>query len=248
MKIRTRTDRAAGASVSARIFTALGALAISAPLLAGIPAAQIASASASARPDAASASSTIWAGYVVQEGKYTSVSASWTQPAVKAGVSPAYAYLWIGLDGWSGRTKDTIEQVGTGAESVNGHTEYWAWYEMFPGGPQTFGNAPVSPGDHFSSTVTYRSGRFTLTLTNATQHWTRSVTKSGSAHRTSAEVIAEAPTNVLANFGTATFRGITVNGARMKNPSPITLKMGRVLATVSPFRGDSFTAIWRHSG
>ncbi len=235
-----------------RFVTAFAALTMSVPFLLGIPAAQMASASSSTtisapRPDAASASSTIWAGYVVQAGTYTSVSASWTQPAVKAGSSPAYAYLWAGLDGWSGRTNDTIEQVGTGAESVDGHTEYWAWYEMFPGGPQTFSNAPVSPGDHFASAVTYRSGWFTLTLTDLTQHWTRSVTKSGRAYRTSAEVIAEAPTNVLANFGTTTFHGIAVNGSRMQNPFPVTLKMSRVLATVSAFRGNSFTATWRNS-
>jgi hypothetical protein len=200
-----------------------------------------------AHPDAASASSTIWAGYIVNQGRYTSVAASWTQPTVKSGSSPAYAYFWAGLDGWSGRTKDTIEQVGTGAESVNGHTEYWAWFEMFPAGPQTFSNAPVSAGDQFASSVTYSSGRFTLTLTNKTQHWTRSVTKSGPAYRTSAEVIAEAPTNVLANFGSASFHGITVNGTSMKNPFPVTLTVNRVLATVSAFRGDSFTATWRHS-
>lgn len=234
-----------------RISTAFAMLAISTPFLFGLPAVQMDAASTTtipaAQPDAASASSTIWAGYVVQDGRYSSVSASWTQPSVKGGSSRAYAYLWAGLDGWSGRTADTIEQVGTGAESVNGHTEYWAWWEMFPGGPHTFSNAPVSPGDQFASTVTYRSGRFTLTLTDTTKHWTRSVTKPGHAYRTSAEVIAEAPTNVLANFGTARFHGITVNGSGMRNPVPVTLKMSRVLATVSAFRSNSFTATWRHS-
>jgi hypothetical protein len=250
MKIQTRNDRAAGVM---RIMTGFAALAISGTFLFGLPAAPMGAAAATsasisaAQPDAGSASSTIWAGYVVKKGRYTSVSASWTQPSVKAGSAPAYAYLWTGLDGWSSRQTDTIEQVGTGAESVNGHTEYWAWWEMFPGGPHTFSGATVSPGDQFASTVTYRSGRFTLTLTDATQHWTRSVTRSGSAYRTSAEVIAEAPTNVLANFGTARFHGITVNGSRMRNPFPVTLKMGRVLATVSAFRNSNFTATWRHS-
>jgi peptidase A4-like protein len=240
-------------NVARRIIMATAALAISAPLIFGISAAQMDTAPASAatfsvaKPDAASASSTMWAGYIVNQGLYSSVTSSWTQPTVKSGSSPAYAYLWAGIDGWSGRAKDTIEQVGTGAESVNGHTEYWAWWEMFPGGPQTFSNAPVTPGDQFASSVTYRSGQFTLTLTDITQGWTRSVTKSGSAYRTSAEVIAEAPTNVLANFGSATFHGITVNGSSMKNPFPVTLKMNQVLATVSAFRGNSFTATWRNS-
>jgi hypothetical protein len=236
-----------------RVITAIAALAISGSFLVGLSGARMDSAPATsapspaAQPDAGAATSTIWAGYVVQKGKYSSVSASWAQPAVKAGTAPAYAYLWAGLDGWSSRVKDTIEQVGTGAESVNGHTEYWAWWEMFPGGPHTFSDAPVSPGDQFASTVTYGSGHFTLTLTDATQHWTHSVTESGSAYRTSAEVIAEAPTNVLANFGTATFHGITVNGSPMRNPFPVTLKVGRVLATVSAFRNSGFTAAWRHT-
>jgi hypothetical protein len=219
-----------------RVITAIAALAISGSFLVGLSGARMDSAPATsapspaAQPDAGAATSTIWAGYVVQKGKYSSVSASWAQPAVKAGTAPAYAYLWAGLDGWSSRVKDTIEQVGTGAER-----------------PHTFSDAPVSPGDQFASTVTYGSGHFTLTLTDATQHWTHSVTESGSAYRTSAEVIAEAPTNVLANFGTATFHGITVNGSPMRNPFPVTLKVGRVLATVSAFRNSGFTAAWRHT-
>ncbi len=52
---------------------------------------------------------------------------------------------------------------------------------------------------------------------------------------------------MLANFGTARFHGITANGSRMRSPFPVTLKMRRVLATVSAFRNSNFTATWRHS-
>ncbi len=46
--------------------------------------------------------STNWSGYDVNGGgPYTSVSATWTQPAVDCAKTPtAYSSFWVGLDGW----------------------------------------------------------------------------------------------------------------------------------------------------
>ena len=44
--------------------------------------------------------STNWSGYAVSGSRYTSVSASWTQPAVDCSLTPTgWSAFWVGLDG-----------------------------------------------------------------------------------------------------------------------------------------------------
>src|SRR6478736_5602393 len=43
--------------------------------------------------------STNWAGYSATSGTFTSVSATWKQPAVKCTADTAYSSFWVGLDG-----------------------------------------------------------------------------------------------------------------------------------------------------
>jgi len=54
-------------------------------------------------------SSSNWSGYAVTGGgRYTSVSASWVQPAVNCSVTPTgWSSFWVGLDG------DTTNTTGT---------------------------------------------------------------------------------------------------------------------------------------
>src|SRR3954453_10171523 len=78
------------------------------------------------------------AGYAVTGGRYTSVSAAWTQPAVNCSVTPTgWSSFWVGLDG---DTSSTVEQTGTEADCSNGHAVYSGWYEMYPKFPTTYGN------------------------------------------------------------------------------------------------------------
>jgi len=51
-----------------------------------------------------------WAGYAVTGAKFTSVSASWVQPSVKATSQDAYSSFWVGIDGDG---SDSVEQLGT---------------------------------------------------------------------------------------------------------------------------------------
>src|SRR5919107_5912322 len=108
-----------------------------------------ASASASVRREAPNhkinhSTSTNWAGYDVMGGRYTSVSATWTQPAVNCSVTPTgWSSFWVGLDG---DTSGTVEQTGTEADCSNGHAVYSGWYEMYPKFPKTYGT-PVGAGD-----------------------------------------------------------------------------------------------------
>jgi len=220
-----------------------------------------ASASASVRREAPNhkishSTSTNWAGYDVTGGRYTSVSATWTQPAVNCSVTPTgWSSFWVGLDG---DTSNTVEQTGTEADCNGSTPVYSAWYEMYPKYPTNYSN-PVVPGDHFTATVsTDGRGNFTLTLSNTTRGWTQSVSKKlRGAALASAEIIAEAPSSrsgvlPLANFGTASFSGATVNGATLTSSTPgldpITMQSGStVKAQPSGMSSGSFSVTWKHA-
>jgi Peptidase A4 family len=198
--------------------------------------------------------STNWSGYAVTGGRYTSVSSSWTEPTVSCS-GTAYSSFWVGLDG---DTSGTVEQTGTDADCSGSTPQYYAWYEMYPKFPTNYSN-PVKPGDHMSASVTTNgSGSFTLTISDSTQGWTKSTNaRLKSAKLASAEVIAEAPSSSggvlpLANFGTVSFSGATVNGSVLTSSTPgidpITMQSGStVKAQPSSISNGSFSVTWKHS-
>ena len=117
-----------------------------------------------------SASTENWAGYTAlgQAGSFTSVSTSWTQPAVTCGTGDTFSSFWVGLDGVG---TQTLEQTGTEADCDNGTAVYSGWYEIFPAAP-VFYNSPVRAGDQLNASVVANGGgSFTLTLTDATEGW-----------------------------------------------------------------------------
>ena len=196
-----------------------------------------------------------WSGYAVAGGTYSSVSASWTQPAVNCSTTPTgWSSFWVGLDG---DTSSTVEQTGTEADCSSGRAVYSAWFEMYPKFPTTY-SAPVAAGDHFSASVTTDGrGTFSLTLADTTQGWTQQTTQRlKRARLASAEVIAEAPSSSggvlpLADFGSVGFSGATVNGAPLSNSTPgidpITMVSGStVKAQPSAVSNGSFSITWRH--
>jgi hypothetical protein len=197
-----------------------------------------------------------WSGYAVSGfGPYTSVSSSWTQPAVECATTPrGFSSFWVGLDG---DTSKTVEQTGTEANCSGGTASYAAWYEMFPKRPFNYPN-PVIPGDSFTASVTVIGrGRFQLTLTDATQGWSQTtVKKRRSARLASAEVIAEAPSTrksvlPLSDFGTIGLSGASADGSLLTSSTPgieqITMASGAtVKATPSAISGGSFSVTWEH--
>jgi len=200
--------------------------------------------------------STNWSGYAVAGGRYTSVSATWTQPSVNCSVTPTgWSSFWVGLDG---DTSNTVEQTGSEADCSSGSAVYSAWYEMYPKFPVNFTNT-VRAGDHFSGSVTTNGrGSFTLTLIDSTQGWTQTnVAQLKHARLSSAEVIAEAPSGSggvlpLADFGTVGFGSATVNGATLTSSTPgldpITMVSGStVKAQLSNLSNGSFSVTWKHS-
>jgi Peptidase A4 family len=199
--------------------------------------------------------STNWAGYAATSGRFTSVSATWTQPTATCTNATTYSSFWVGLDGYS---SGTVEQTGTDADCSGGSPVYYAWYEMYPKFPKNLSLA-IHPGDTIHASVTTNgTGSFTLTITNRTTGGSFTTTqKLRSAKLSSAEVIAEAPSSSggvlpLTNFGKVAFSAATVNGASIGsfNPDSITMVTpdGTVKASPSSLSGGtSFSVTWKHA-
>jgi hypothetical protein len=204
------------------------------------------------------AESTNWSGYAATTGTYTSVSASWTQPAGTCSRGDQYAAFWVGLDGY---TSSSVEQTGSEVDCVGRTAEYYAWYEMYPGPSENYSNT-VRAGDHFNATVTYTGNNsFSLHIADTTRGWSHTTTASlAGAARSSAEVIVEAPCCTasggilpLTDFGTVNIAGSTANGAALGNAGGVTQivmidNAGRDKDTVSSLSGgENFSATWLRS-
>jgi Peptidase A4 family len=199
--------------------------------------------------------STNWSGYAAHTKTYTKVSATWVEPTAHCPGGSQFSSFWVGLDGFN---SGTVEQTGTEVDCRSGKPKYFGWYEMFPAFPVNYSNT-VHPGDHFFGSVTFKGGgKFALTLKDATAGWSHTVTKSlSSAKRSSAEVIAEAPSSSggvlpLADFGTVHFSGASVNGGTLGSANPVKITMvnnsGRAKDSVSSLSGGTaFSVKWLHS-
>ena len=187
--------------------------------------------------------STDWAGYAANGSTYTSVSASWVQPAVKCTSVNQYASFWTGLDGYSSAS---VEQTGSEADCVGGTAEYYAWYEMYPAAPVIYSNT-LKAGDKVTASVTFSgTSTYVLTFTDTTQGWSHATTKTASGlARSSAEVIVEAPagsSGVLpaSGFAAIDFTGCRVNGATLGSFDPTKIQSPGL--TVSPITdGTNFS-------
>jgi hypothetical protein len=191
-----------------------------------------------------------WSGYAVTgaDGAFSSVSASWIQPAgtCKSSADGDYAAFWAGLDGFN---SSSVEQTGTQIECSDGTAEYTAWYEMYPASPVTYSNT-VKPGDAITASVTFSgTDTYTLVLKDATQGWTQTqVINESGLDRSSAEVITEAPAEEigpftyilpLANFGTVNYTGVSDNGSSMGTQSPT----GIIIVSGTGTQEDSTSSI-----
>src|SRR5437016_1476144 len=74
-----------------------------------------------------------WSGYSVDTAAsaVSDVKGTWTVPTVSVlpGTKTYYAASWIGIDG---DISNTVEQIGTDSDQINGQPAYYAWYEMYP--------------------------------------------------------------------------------------------------------------------
>jgi hypothetical protein len=150
-----------------------------------------------------------WSGYAVTgaSGSVTDAKGSWIVPSVSCQAGDQYASFWVGIDGY---TSNTVEQIGTDSDCVNGVATYYAWYEFYPHFAYTINTITVKPGAVISAEVSVtKKGGFAVTITEATGHSFSVSTKMPNAQMSSAEWIAEAPYSggvlPLANFMTASF-------------------------------------------
>ncbi|MDH6136144.1 hypothetical protein P3T37_005563 [Kitasatospora sp. MAA4] len=254
MPAARRRTLAVSAALLAVLGTAGPALAASAPAIVQAPNASTTPHLVGPHSHVLNSTSSNWAGYSATGAKFTSVTASWVQPAASCTGSDTYSSFWIGLDGDG---SNSVEQTGSEVDCSGGSPQYYAWYEMYPAYPVNFSNT-VRPGDHFTSSVTTNgSGSFTLKLSDTTQGWTKTENKTlRNAALASAEIIAEAPSDSsgalpLTDFHTVSFTGATANGQPIGTFSPdaITMASGSTTkaSTSSLSGGGSFSVTWKHS-
>ena len=178
-----------------------------------------------------SETSSNWSGYAAatsltnpKADSVTAVSGTWTQPtATASGNTTAYCSVWVGIDGYS---SNSVEQIGTDSDIVNGKATYYAWYEMYPADAVNITSMTISAGNSITASVQYltsgaHSGQFELTITD-TSRTGDSFTiyeTDAQAQRSSAEWVVEAPSSgygvlPLANFGSVTITNAsaTING------------------------------------
>jgi hypothetical protein len=183
-----------------------------------------------------------WAGYAAagSANQFKSITGSWKEPVVKCTRNGELAAPWIGLDGYG---TQTVEQTGAAFACSGKGTpaKYEAWYEMYPASPHYFSN-PVKAGDTFNASVTWTGGHtYKLVLTDATQGWTHTETKTlSSAKNASAEAILEAPGGFPTMPNGVTFTNVEVNGKLFSasNPTKLTATGG---FRPGPLNGGTFT-------
>jgi len=194
-----------------------------------------------------------WSGYAAT-GSFSSVSASWTEPAGHCTSATRYSSFWVGLDGYN---SNTVEQTGSEVDCSGGSPVYYSWYEMYPAFPVNFSNT-VRPGDHFNGSVTFNGGSsYTLVLSDTTRGWSHTIHASLSgAANSSAEAIVEAPCCTsgggilpLADFGTVHFTSVKANGFAIGGYGPTKITMvngsGQAKDSVTSLTGGgNFSATW----
>src|SRR5438876_3624325 len=110
--------------------------------------------------------STNWSGFAVTGSGVTDAKGSWIVPSVTCSSSTTYSSFWVGIDGYS---SNTVEQIGTDSDCVNGTPAYYVWYEFYPHWSYTVNSITIHPGDVISAEVSADAkGTFTLTLTDQT--------------------------------------------------------------------------------
>lgn len=212
-----------------------------------------------------------WSGYAAvtnlshpAKNSVEAVYGSWTVPTLSAASHNTWCSLWVGIDGYS---SNTVEQLGTEHDWVNGQQQDYAWFEMYPNYSYEITGFPLHPGDLISASVVYQGNNiFVLSIANLTQgvHTTvpTSYTKSHTAKRSSAEWVLEAPYSngilPLSHFNTAYFTNCTaiinnVHGAINNNhwaDDMLTMVTAggasKAVPSALSSNGQAFNVVWYH--
>jgi hypothetical protein len=189
----------------------------------------------------------IWSGYEACGSAYTSVTATWTQPAVSC-TSTGTVGFWVGLGGIGG---STLVQTGINVSCSTGTPQYTGFWEVPPAAATNY-DEPVYPGDTIIATVVSEGGdSYSLQLTDATRDWSESTpVTTTTAAGDSAEVIVEAVTvgsqiTVVPNFTAVQFTNTAIDGeslsAATAQPVQLDNSAGQVECWPAGLSGSGFT-------
>jgi hypothetical protein len=180
--------------------------------------------------------STNWSGYAdtTTTSTYSKVTGSWIEPKATCTSQTSLAAFWVGIDGYS---SPSVEQEGTLIECVGGVASYFTWWEMYPSNAIQFVGSTVKPGDHITASTVKSGTSYTLKVTDSTTPANSfSTTRTcATCLNTSAEWIAEAPSNSSGVLPLAKFSTWTLTGA--------TVKAGTKTGTISTFPDSEITMV-----
>src|SRR3954451_3977736 len=130
-----------------------------------------------------------WAGYIVDNGPYTSVTRQWTVPSGSAS-STGFSAVWLGVDGVSNHS---LIQVGTEQDYYWGRARYSVWWEILPAPAIEITSFRVRPGDHITASIRrVATNRWRISI-SAAGRGSFTTTRTYAGRGTSAEWIVEAP-------------------------------------------------------
>lgn len=166
--------------------------------------------------------STTWAGYVQPTSKsVTTISASWTVPAVRCKLTPnAHSNAWVGVGGALRDDKWPFPQAGTDSDCKNGlqSYDYWCSYGSF----RT--NHSVRAGDKVTVTIWEASHKWRCLVDDETANESSSAALDYhyTGETTHADFIVErvgGENETLADFGSVKFKDMAMApSSRFDNP------------------------------
>ncbi len=157
-----------------------------------------------------------WAGYSVssstlfQHPHVVAVSGSWVVPAVSVSEANTYSAAWIGI---GGQNDETLIQVGSEHDSINGEAVYALWYELLPNYSVPIPDIKIAPGDLLTASVILvdsQANNWTVRITDQTTGQTFQKNFIYESTQFTAEWVMERPkvnnrVTTLADFGSITF-------------------------------------------
>jgi hypothetical protein len=208
-----------------------------------------------------------WSGYIVASDVQnrlpvvSSVSASWTVPEIKPSENDTFSGVWVGIGGYG---EDTLIQIGTEQEYVNGRVAYYAWYELLPDYLARIPNIHVQAGDTVTASISLineNMNTWSIEIADVTRNQRFKRTTVYNSSRLSAEWVVERPkvngtVSTLADFGNVTFTeckatldGVTGVISSFSYAQFVMYDQELQLVAVSPLNddGSSFTVSYSES-
>ncbi len=212
-----------------------------------------------------------WSGYVVRSSRsFSCIQGSWTQPTVTCPTSGvASLAIWVGLDGESGPSLATLEQIGTAVDCRDGRADLFAWFEILPRDRfERQLKLEIRSGDRISASIAVVGRAYHMVVENLTTGIAEDTTeRSPGARRLTAEWVVEAPTvdcpnncrvAPLPSFGTVSFSAARAIVAGVSGPIgdgrwtrvrlDLESRSGVLRARPGTLArgGSGFTVTWRH--